>query len=700
MKPTNMTDQNFRELFVDNFAGGGGASTGIEMALGRPVDHAINHDREALGMHRINHPLTIHHREDVFDVDPAKLTEGRPVGGGWFSPDCKHFSKAKGGKPLSKKIRGLAFVILRWAAIRTRVIYMENVEEIQTWGPLLENGKPDPAHKGRTWHAFLAALGNGVDPSHPDIPEMLEVLGDSITREQLITGFGYAVETREIRACDFGAPTIRNRLFLVARCDGLPVVWPDPTHADPRLGREKHFKPWRTIAECIDWSIPCNSIFLTRKQAKAARCRRPLAKSTLRRIAIGVYRYVLQAEEPFLVSLTHQGGDRIEPINEPARVVTGAHRGEKALVDAQLAPFITEHANASNQRSMPADEPLRTQCAEVKGGHFSLVAASLAREFGESVGQSLPQPAPTVMPGGGGKTSLISSHLARFNGSHKGRNDGDGRGQPTSTPITTQDTSNRHALVSAHLTKFNTGSVGADLRNPSPVIAAGSHSPETHGGAASTLGLVAANMVKFRGNVETHPPAKPMNAPVDTISACAEHHGVVAASLAAYYGSERDGQAVDQSLRTLSTKPRFGLTLSEAVAPPMTEAQFIGAHRVAKFLRRHGVKFEGEFATVGGFVIVDIGMRMLVARELFRAQGFSDEYIIDRAWVIDPKTGENVEVMLTKEQQIRMCGNSVCPPVAAALVAANSPDMVISSPFAPLRLCAFALKKGMPTNAQ
>lgn len=791
------------ELIVDNFAGGGGASTGIELALGRHVDHAINHDKFALGMHRINHPQTIHHCEDVFDVDPIKLVEGRRVGFGWFSPDCKHFSKAKGGKPLSKKIRGLAFVILRWAKIRTRVVVMENVEEIQTWGPLLHHpkhrancacgkpcGKADPAHKGRTWQAFKAALGPGVDPNHPDIPEMLQVLGDSITKAELVSGFGYDVETREIRASDHRTPTIRKRLFMIARCDGLPIVWPEQTTADPKSRKAdstgRKLKPWRIVAECIDWNIPVKSIFLSKAEARKQRCRRPLAKSTLKRIAAGIDRYVLRAEEPFLVSLTHQGDDRIQPLSEPIRTITGAHRGEKAVVDATVAPFVTEHANASFQRSFPPDEPLRTQCAQVKGGHFSLVsaalahtahgeqtksgkkrgkgqhpvteplpsvlatqdcalisgtlvqtgygerdgqkprvpglgkplgtvvsgggkhavvAASLCREFGESVGQPVSKPAPTVMPAGQGKSSLISASLVVNTTGHPGA--------PADKPAPTIPTGGHHALVAASLTKFTTGSVWADMKSPAPTIVAGSHSPDTHGGAASTLGLVAANMVKLRGDPETHAPGHPAGEPAHTVSAggthqalatayLAQHNGgfnttpghdardplstvsakgsqqqVVAANLAAYYGNDSDGQGIDTPCRTVTTRERFGFSLSEAVAPPMTPEQLEGARRVAKFLRDHGVEFEGEFATVGGFVIVDIGMRMLTARELFRAQGFPEKYVIDRAWVIDPKTGEITEIHLTKEQQIRMCGNSVCPPVAEAITAANVPELAV-----------------------
>lgn len=661
------------ELVVDGFAGGGGASTGIECALGRHVDHAMNHDDKALGMHRINHPQTIHHCEDIFAIHPGRLTHGRRVGMGWFSPDCKHFSKAKGGKPLSKKIRGLAFVIFRWAAIRTRVIYMENVEEIQTWGPLLANGKADPAHRGRTFRAFIDALGQGVPSDHPDLDEMVEVLKDdanqnSITREQLIRGFGYQVEWRELRACDYGAPTIRKRLFLIARCDAQPIVWPEPTHFSPdalpaarkRIGRTA--KCWRTVAECIDWSIPCNSIFLSKQDAKRVRCKRPLAPATLRRIAKGVDRYVLKAARPFIVSLTHQGGDdRVESIDEPAKVITGANRGEKAFIDAAVAPFIEEQANASNQRTMPADEPLRTICASVKGGHFSLaaanlvklrgdvethgkapdlndplhtvsaagqhhglVAASLCREFGQSVGQPVSDPAPTVMPAGGGKTSLVAAYLAQHNGGFN-TNPGHGADEPAST-----------------------------------ISAKGSQQQ-----------VVTASVVGFYGNESDI--GQDVNEPFRTATT-KEKFGVVSGALVAYYGNDKDGQALNEPLRTVTTKERFGFVEAYGVGA-LTLEQYLGACRVAAFLREHGVKFEGEFATVGGFVIWDLGMRMLISRELFRAQGFGDAYVIDRAWLIHPKTGEIKVVKLTKTEQVRMCGNSVSPPVAAALVAANSGDL-------------------------
>ncbi|OSM53952.1 type II restriction endonuclease subunit M, partial [Aeromonas salmonicida subsp. salmonicida] len=297
----------FDEIVVDNFAGGGGASTGIEMALGRSPEIAINHDPDAIAMHTVNHPSTEHYCESVWDIVPRDVVAGRPVGLVWLSPDCKHFSKAKGSTPVSKKIRGLAWVALRWAAqVRPRVIMLENVEEFQTWGPLIidkeGNSRPDPAKKGRTFNSFVNAF-----------------------RRQ-----GYKVEWRELRACDYGTPTIRKRLFLIARRDGAPIVWPKPTHGAPDSAEVKAGKllPWPTAADIIDWSIPCPSIF-ERK--------RPLAENTLRRIAKGLDRFVINAEQPFIV-----------PID-----------GKSAF-----APFITEHANASHQRNMPADEPLRTICAQ------------------------------------------------------------------------------------------------------------------------------------------------------------------------------------------------------------------------------------------------------------------------------------------------------------------------------------------------
>jgi DNA (cytosine-5)-methyltransferase 1 len=603
-----------REQTVVHFAGGGGSCTGIEEALGFSPDHAINHDAAALGMHRTNHPLTQHHIEDVFEVDPEAIKkEGGPIGLAWFSPDCKHFSKAKGGKPLDKRIRGLVLVMLRWAKAGTRVMFMENVEEIQTWGPLVEMWKdgthgwyPDPAAKGRTWRAFLDCMTCGIDPQHPDLEFILDVLAGSVTREDCVRGFGYAFDARELRACDYGAPTIRKRLFAIFRNDGRPIEWPEATHADPAKGSD--LKPWHTVAECIDWDRPTPSIFLRGKAAKKARCKRPLAKATLRRIASGIDRYVMRSASPFIVSVNRSDGGLCE------------HRGA----------VLTEHAQASNQRNMPVDQPMRTACAGVKGGHFALLTGTLVQTgYGEREGQqprALDAQAPLgTVVSGGGKHALAAASLVKL----RGTNVGDKADAPMHTASAG---GNHHGVVAAYLAQHNGGFNAVDGR--------------------------------------------PADEPMSTISSRGSQQQLVTASMAAYYGSEADGQAVTEPARTSTTKPRLGLVETTSVQP-MTPAQEASARRVAKFLRAHGVQFEGEFATVGGFVIVDIGMRMLTPRELYRAQGFPEAYVIDHATFYDPRTGETTTRPLTKEEQIRMCGNSVCPPVAAALVRKNCPEMAI-----------------------
>ncbi|BDA12094.1 DNA methyltransferase [Aeromonas caviae] len=547
-----MREQNFslfNEIVVDNFAGGGGASTGIEMALGRSPEIAINHDPDAISMHTVNHPTTEHFCESVWDIVPRDVVAGRPVGLVWLSPDCKHFSKAKGSTPVSKKIRGLAWVTLRWAAtVRPRVIMLENVEEFQTWGPLLidseGNARPDPAKKGRTFNSFINAL-----------------------RRQ-----GYKVEWRELRACDYGTPTIRKRLFLIARRDGAPIVWPKPTHGDPASAEVKAGKllPWPTAADIIDWSIPCPSIF-ERK--------RPLAENTLRRIAKGLERFVINAAEPFIVNTRNGEREgqqpRVRGIEQPLWTVT-AQGSQGAICIPKLAPFITEHANASNQRNMPADEPLRTICAQVKGGHFALVAPVIARQFGNSVGQSVEDPLGTVMA-----------------------------------------KADKSQLVTAFLAKHYTGVVGAELTQPLPTVTTVDHNA-----------LVTSHLVKLRGTCQH---GQPVTEPMPTVTAGGLHIGEVRAFLLKYYGTNI-GHPADEPLQTVTTKHRFGL-----------------------------VTVRGE-----DYQIVDIGMRMLEPHELFAAQGFPADYVIDH-----DATGKK----FTKTAQVARCGNAVCPPLAAALVRANLPEM-------------------------
>lgn len=495
------------ELIIDNFAGGGGTSTGLEQAFGRPVDVAINHDPKALAMHRINHPETKHYCESVWDIDPVHATDNQPVGLVWLSPDCKHFSKAKGGKPVEKKIRGLAWVALRWAAkTRPRVIILENVEEFKTWGTLGPNGRPCPKNKGRTFKSFVNALNRQ----------------------------GYEVEWRELRACDYGSPTIRKRFFLIARRDGLPIVWPKATHAHPESIQVQKglLKPWRTAAECIDWSIQCPSIFLRK---------RPLAKATMERIAKGVERYVLNTGDPFIVKVNHTSSSgevhfRGQSLKQPIQTITGKNGS------GIVAPVLTECANASNQRCMPADEPLRTICAETKGGHHALASIFLAKNYTGVVGSAATDPVHT---------------------------------------ITSKD---HNALVVSHLSKLKNNCVGQTVDEPLHTMT--------------------------------------------TINQFAE----VRAFLTAFYGNEKDGNPVDQPLRTIPTKDRFGLVT-------INHQQY---------------------------QITDIGFRMLQPVELFKAQGFPENYIFERG--IDDHGNE---IFLTKTEQTRMVGNSVCPQLARALIEAN-----------------------------
>jgi len=373
------------EIVVDNFAGGGGTSTGLEIGLNQHVDIAINHDKDAIDMHKLNHPETKHYCESVWDVDPVKACNNRPVGLAWFSPDCKHFSKAKGATPVNKNIRGLAWVAVRWAAlVPVRMIMLENVEEFLTWGPVVD-GKACKERKGETFDGFIKALTTGLKPSHPAFKDVYHALFkfnyDFKFKKKIVRGLGYNVEWKIIKACDFGTPTIRKRLFLIARNDNQPIEWPSPTHGAGLI-------PYKTAADIIDWSVPVRSIF-NRK--------RPLAEKTIARIAKGLQRFVIDSSEPFIV---------------PGECVT---------------PFITEHANGSSQRNMSADEPLRTICAQVKGGHFAVVAAHIAKHYTGVDGSDIQEPLHTVTAKD--HNALVTSHMVKM----RGTNIGHGTDEPVHT---------------------------------------------------------------------------------------------------------------------------------------------------------------------------------------------------------------------------------------------------------------------------
>lgn len=409
-----------REIVVDIFAGGGGASLGIWQALGVDVDIAINHDPQALMMHQANHPHTRHECSDVWEVDPVQVTGGRPVGLAWFSPDCRHHSRAKGGKPRSKKIRSLAWVVIQWAAaVRPRVIILENVCEFAEWGPLNKKGKPIQRRKGETYHLWH---------------DQLEALG-------------YQVQARTMRACDYGAPTIRQRLFVIARCDGQPIVWPAPTHGGP--GNLFGLPAYRTAADCIDWALPCPSIFERKK---------PLAEATMRRIAKGIWKYVINTREPFIVTCNHSGPEfRGQSLSEPFRTITGARDAHGLCI-----PLVTaiDHQGSGGAAVWPGDEPVRTITQE---NRFALVAAFLQKYFGGVVGADVREPMPTVTAVD--HNSLVISHLTKFYGTNVGSD--------MREPVPTITGGGQHVgEVRAFLLKYYQCGIGQSLSDPMHTVTA------------------------------------------------------------------------------------------------------------------------------------------------------------------------------------------------------------------------------------
>lgn len=573
------------EIVVDNFAGGGGASTGIEIAMGRSVDVAINHDPAAIAMHRANHPDSKHYTEDIWAVDPIEACEGHPVGLAWFSPDCKHFSKAKGGKPVSKNIRGLSWVILRWAmTVRPRVIMMENVEEIQTWGPLIKrkDGKtvPDPARSGETFKGFIDMLTGGISIDHPAFHEACEFLKpDAQQMLKLAQGLGYHVEHRELRACDYGAPTIRKRFFLIARCDGKPITWPKTTHGDPEslevaAGMKR---PWKPVADVLDFSLPCPSIFATSEEIweqYGIRAVRPLAEATMRRIARGVQKFVIENPRPFIVQVNHGGdGFRGQDIEEPLDTITAKHG--TGIVEPIIAPVEVRNNHGSGGNDVR--EPLRTVTT---GGHHMLIAPSLIQYHDEQ--------------------------------------GGDVRGQNVDDPLMTVDASNRYGLVSTFISKYYGGdNVASGADKPLPTVTAIDHN------AVCAVALTQFNHYSVGQEV-----TKPLN----TLTAQTNHFGEVCAFLVKYYGNGDNAVPCDKPAPTVTAKDRMGL-----------------------------VTVRGQ-----DYQIVDIGLRMLTPRELFNAQGFPKDYIID----VDADGKP-----YPKSEQVARCGNAVCPPIPTALVRANLPEL-------------------------
>lgn len=544
------------ELIVDNFAGGGGASTGIELATGYSVDIAINHDPEAIKMHKANHPNTKHYCENVWAVDPVKACNGHPVGLAWFSPDCKHFSKAKGGKPKDKNIRGLAWVALRWAGlVRPRVIMLENVEEFKTWGPLNRRHRPIKSRQGKTFEKFV----------------------------QQLTDLGYEVKFKELIAADYGAPTMRKRFFMIARCDGKPIVWPEPTHApvDSEEVKKGLLKPYVGAYTQLDFSLPCPSIFDTSEEIKekyGIRAVRPLAQKTMDRIARGLKKFVLDNPEPFIIQCNHGGERRPNDIREPMPTITGKHG--YGIVE----PYMVQigQTGFTKDRSKDVREPLTTIVS--KNEHC-----------------------------------LISPTLIQY---HSETSKDGVRGQTIEDPIMTVDSSNRYGLVASFLQKYYDGGykgAGDTLENPLPTVTAWDHNS-----------VVTANLIQMNNHCD----GRDLRDPIPTITAGDGHFGEVRAFLIKYYG-QGTGQDIEEPLDTVTSRDRFGLVTIEGV----------------------------------DYQIVDIGLRMLEPKELYGCQGFPDDYIIDHDY-----TGKTYP----RSEQVRRCGNAVCPPIPAALVRANLPELCIA----------------------
>lgn len=532
------------EIIVDCFAGGGGWSTGIEWALGRSPDIAINHNPVAVEMHKANHPRTVHYVEDVYDVDPVAVCQCRPVGLAVFSPDCTEHSKAKNGSIVrSRKIRGLADIVIVWAkAVRPRVIFMENVEEWWDWGPLDDDGKIDKAQKGvyrSRWWRRLEDLG-------------------------------YSLSMRILKACDYGAPTSRKRLFIIARCDEIDAddSWAPADHGP---GTET---PYRTAAECIDYSLPCPSIFMTRREsvkfsrATGIKCKRPLRPKTLARIRRGIFKFVINNPRPFIIPVTHAGDERVHDIDEPVRTVTAANRGELALV----APTLVQ----TGYGERPGQEP---RCLDLHKPLGTVISGGIG---------------PDGKRNGNGKHALVAAYL--YKGFGDDRKGGFAGGQAVDRPIGAITRRDHHQLAVSHLIKLR-GTSDAHLGNSQSVAD-----------------------------------------PVPTVAANGNHIGEVRAFLTKYHGANSKGSArgqpLDLPLLTVDTANRFGI-----------------------------VYVDGD-----EYQIADIGMRMLEPRELFRAQGFPETYIIDPVVTYQTPAGKWKTGRMPKTMQTEMCGNSVSPNIAHKLV--------------------------------
>lgn len=612
------------EIIVDNFAGGGGASTGIELATGRIVEIAINHDPDAILMHKTNHPYTQHLQASVWDVDPEEVCQGRPVGLAWFSPDCKHFSKAKGAALVDRNIRGLAWIVLRWAGtVRPRVIILENVEEFQTWGPV-RKGKPVKKKAGQTFLKWKRQLED----------------------------LGYQIEHRELVAADYGAPTSRKRFVLVARCDGRPIVWPKRTHA-PRNSPEVQsgqLLPWRSAAEIIDWSLPCPSIFSSKEEILAEyglKAVRPLASNTMRRIIRGVDKFTIKSGQPFIVPTGYgerKGqAPRVHDSQEPLPTVVGSAKHN--VCKPMLAPITI--SNTGGSVGGDAGSPVHT--VRTGGGGQMLITPYLAEcnHSGDGHIAEVSAPYKTITAkhtGGVVAPTLIQYHTEQTENV---------RASGLGAPINTVDASNRYGLACANLVEYYTNGRALDVENP--MLTVTSHDREA---------VVAAHIAKYYGGVV----GEKMKAPLPTVTAI-DHNAVCTAHVVKFKGNEAGTCPMD-ALPTQTATGVFALC-DTVLCKADPDKRLHRWPQIRDLLNRYcGYEMADDdllLLNIGGmlYFIADIGLRMLTPRELYNAMGFPPDYKIDR----DYKGNE-----YGKSKQVARCGNAVCPPMAEAVVRANLPE--------------------------
>ena len=671
MTPNELDELN-QGLIIDNFAGGGGASTGIEEALGRYVDYAINHDPDSIAMHKANHPFTIHLCEDVFKVNPVKLVAGRPVLLAWFSPDCKHFSKAKGGKPADKHIRGLAWVAIKWAkTVKPRIIMLENVEEFQTWGPLGDDGRPIKEKMGTTFHKFVSELKN----------------------------LGYQVDFRELIAADYGAPTKRKRFFMLARCDGQPICWPEKTFAERGKCKEGQ-KPWRSAASIIDFSLPTKSIFKREKE---------LAEPTKRRIGRGLEKFVLKSSDPFIIPIGYGENKgqapRVNDIHDPLMTVVSSTK--QNVVQPKIAPFVADY-KFSNSGSR-TDYPFPTETAvrshyDVEGKLLPYVAMIGESGFQKFRDGSVKDPVKTIVSKN--ESLLCSTFVAPFMGvnnfSDAGRridqplktvvqsnkevylapllcpwiaiNNFKNAGTDSSKPMPVITTAkDKNVLMTAFLSQNYGGDYkgnGSDPRHPTPTITAIDHN------RLVTADLKSGFFTEYYGQSD----AASIKDPVPTAT-MKDRFGFVNVDLAKadsgfiqeYYSGtyKGNGTGLKDPVPTATVQPRFGLVkvhLEKATDSPTLGNWPLVREFINKYTNVRVPDGEILLLNIQGkdYFISDIGMRMLTPRELYDAQGFPHDYIIDKDY-----TGKQYPAT----KQVARCGNAVPPPFAEALVRANLPEL-------------------------